>query len=116
MTTPALRVRTRSRPKTITPTKPASSPLGDLRLEITYRRPDVLKPALQQLRRRGNGQIEQIVNNMRRFGCMVPILIAADGTIIDGHAIWEAAKALPLSQVPTVAVDHLTEDEIRVSI
>jgi ParB-like chromosome segregation protein Spo0J len=43
----------------------------------------------------------------------VPILVTADGEIIDGHAIFEACKALGYKSVSTIIVDDLTEAEIK---
>ena len=68
---------------------------------------DTLKPATRQVRRRDERQRARIESSIDRFGICRPILIAADRTIIEGHGIWEAAKARGIAHVPCVVVDHL---------
>lgn len=49
----------------------------------------------------------------------MPIIILPDGTILDGHAIWEAAKSIGLAEVPTVILSDLTDGEasaLRISL
>src|SRR5271157_6406364 len=74
---------------------------------------DSLKPATRQVRRRDERQRARIDSSIDRFGICRPILIAADRTIIEGHGIWEAAKARGIANVPCVVVDHLDPDDLR---
>ena len=48
------------------------------------------------------------------FGLLAPILIEADGTILDGEALVEAARDLGYREVPTVTIDHLSKDMLRI--
>ncbi|MCJ2142105.1 DNA modification methylase [Methylobacterium sp. E-066] len=91
--------------------QPAASASDALRLHIVYRDPGALKASERQLRKRGRGQVEQLALNLRRFGCVCPILIHEDGTILDGHAIWMAACQIGMCEVPTVAISHLSPAE-----
>jgi DNA modification methylase len=81
-------------------------------LEIIRKRLSELKDNPRNARTHTKKQIRQIVESMRRFGFVVPILINADGTIIAGHGRWEAAKILGLKEVPTICLSHLNEAEI----
>ena len=72
-----------------------------------------LKPATRQVRRRDERQSARIESSIDRFGICRPILIAADRTIIEGHGIWEAAKARGIAHVPCVVVDHLDPNDLR---
>ena len=74
---------------------------------------DSLKPATRQVRRRDERQRARIESSIDRFGICRPILIAADRTIIEGHGIWEAAKARGIAHVPCVVVDHLDPNDLR---
>ena len=74
---------------------------------------DSLKPAARQVRRRDERQRARIESSIDRFGICKPILIAADRTIIEGHGIWEAAKARGIAHVPCVVVDHLDPNDLR---
>src|SRR5271166_3849943 len=55
----------------------------------------------------------RLQSSIDRFGICKPILIAADRTIIEGHGVWEAAKARGIAHVPCVVVDHLDPNDLR---
>src|SRR5271165_7140480 len=74
---------------------------------------DSLKPAARQVRRRDERQRARIESSIDRFGICRPILIAADRTIIEGHGVWEAAKARGVAHIPCVVVDHLDPNDLR---
>jgi ParB-like chromosome segregation protein Spo0J len=46
-----------------------------------------------------------LIESIRTFGIMYPIIAMEDGTIIDGYARWVAAHKLELSEVPVVFKD-----------
>lgn len=81
-------------------------------LEVVWRLISELKQNQRNARIHTKKQIRRIVESMRRFGFVVPILINADGTITAGHGRWEAAKILGLKEVPTICLSHLNEAEI----
>ena len=72
-----------------------------------------LKPACRQVRRREVQQRARLEASIDRFGICRPILISADRTIIEGHGLWEAAKARGISHVPCVIIDHLSQADLR---
>ena len=57
--------------------------------------------------------IEEIARSISFFGCCHPILINADGIIIDGASRYQAAQSLGLNSFPCIIVDHLTPSHRR---
>lgn len=72
-----------------------------------------LKPAARQVRRRDAAQTACLRASVDRFGICRPILIAADGTIVEGHGIWEVAQQRGVPELSCIIVDHLTANEQR---
>lgn len=72
-----------------------------------------LNPASRQVRRRGAAQNARIEASLDRFGICRPILIDTSHTIVEGHGIWEAARAKGIEEVPCLVIDHLSPDELR---
>jgi DNA modification methylase len=72
-----------------------------------------LRPDPHHSRKRGKGQIEQIVSAIRRFGFRGAILIDSDDQIIDGHGMAEAATIAGLIEVPTICESFLNATERR---
>ena len=58
-------------------------------------------------------QVEQIAASIRAFGFANPILVDAEGGIIAGHGRLLAAKALGMTEVPTIVLPHLSEAQQR---
>lgn len=83
------------------------------RLEITYTAPDELLPFAQNAREHTDEQVAQIARSIERFGFTSPILIGRDGYVIAGHGRLLAAKLLELETVPTVRLEHLSEEQAR---
>jgi len=88
--------------------RPAAAPMA-----IVYRAIDTLKPDPTNPRRHSKKQIRQIADSIKVFGFIVAILIDRNGKIICGHGRLMAARALGITEVPTVCFDHLTEAQIR---
>src|SRR5215472_17605170 len=57
--------------------------------------------------------IQQLAESIKAFGFNVPILIDRSGRIIAGHGRVLAARALGITEVPTVCFDHLTPARAR---
>lgn len=64
-------------------------------------------------RTHSRAQIKKIAKSIQEFGFVNPILIAPDGTIIAGHARYEAANRICMSSVPVIVVRHLSETQRR---
>src|SRR5450755_1518477 len=82
-------------------------------LTVTYAEIQNLVPYARNARTHSRRQIRQIADSIRRFGFTNPVLVNRSRMIIAGHGRVAAAKLLGISQVPTICLDNLTEDEIR---
>jgi DNA modification methylase len=58
-------------------------------------------------------QIRQIANSIETFGFTNPVLIDASDTVIAGHGRVSAAKELGLRSVPTIRLEHLSDEQVR---
>jgi DNA modification methylase len=83
---------------------------------IEYRTPAALRTHPQNARTHSKHQVRQIAESIRVFGFTNPILIDVSDQIIAGHGRVEAAKLLGVHEVPTIQLEHLTEDQIRAYI
>ena len=72
-----------------------------------------VKPDPSNARTHPKRQIEQIAKSMKAFGCMNPLIVDRNGTLIAGHGRWLAAKSMDMPRVPVLRADHLTEAEAR---
>ena len=80
---------------------------------ICYRPVASLVPDRRNARTHPKRQVEQIAASIREFGFANPILIDAEDTIIAGHGRLLAAKALGMTEVPTIVLPHLSEAQKR---
>ena len=83
------------------------------KLTITYREIGTLKANPRNSRTHSKHQIRQIADSIRRFGFSNPVLVDKHNRIIAGHGRVAAAKLLGLTEVPTICLEDLTEDQIR---
>jgi DNA modification methylase len=58
-------------------------------------------------------QIRQIARSIQNFGFNVPILIDAKGKVIAGHGRVMACQQLGWTEVPTIALEHLSEAQAK---
>jgi hypothetical protein len=58
-------------------------------------------------------QLAQLAKSIETFGFTNPVLIDRTGTVIAGHGRVRAAKQLGLSTVPTIQLEHLTDEQVR---
>ena len=82
-------------------------------LQIDMLSVDRLVPYIRNARTYSEDQIAQIAASIAEFGFTNPILIGEDEVIIAGHGRLMAAKALGLTEVPVIVLDHLTEAQRR---
>ena len=85
-------------------------------LPTVLRPTDSLTPYRNNARTHSKKQIQQIANSIKRFGFTNPILIDGKGHLIAGHGRLAAAKLLGMTEVPTISLEHLSEDEKRAYI
>ena len=97
----------------------ASADLQDLlrhnvRLDrIEYVPVDRLKLHDRRLRKRSAETATALKTSLSSFGIVLPILIDQNNIVIGGEGIVEAARGLGYRDVPTVRVDHLDANEVR---
>ena len=82
-------------------------------LIVTYRPVGTLLPSPHNARTHSKRQVEQIVASIREFGFTNPILIDPDGSVIAGHGRLLAAKAMALSEVPSIVLEALSDTQKR---
>ena len=96
---------------------PSNSPLRNAgfvdHLQVDYQPPKDLRPADRNARMHTPKQIRQIAASIQQFGFINPILTDGHNGIVAGHGRWEAAKQLRLNSVPTLALAHLSGEELR---
>lgn len=92
---------------------PSAPSHHNMRIGIEYRPIDQLRNYRRKLRTRSPEDQLKLRTSVSAFGLLAPILIQADGTILDGEALVEAARDLGYREVPTVTIDHLSEGELR---
>lgn len=81
--------------------------------KVLMRPPGGLKPAKRNARLHSERQIAQLAASIEQFGFTNPILTDDEGRIVAGHGRVEAATRLGLELVPTIALSHLSEDQVR---
>jgi ParB-like chromosome segregation protein Spo0J len=72
-----------------------------------------LEPYTLNARSHPRAQLEKLAASIREFGFLIPILVDREGRIIAGHARAEAARLLGLAKVPTIAIHHLSDAQVR---
>ena len=93
--------------------RPAGARALGIAGNIVARPVSTLRPYAHNARTHSKRQIAQIADSIRRFGFTNPVLVSADGEIIAGHGRVEAAKLLGMTEVPTLALDHLSAADRR---
>jgi DNA methylase/ParB-like nuclease domain len=91
----------------------ASSLLVPPRLAVTYRAISDLTPDPRNARTHPKRQIDQLKASIQEFGFTNPILADPDGHIIAGHGRLQAARAMGLTEVPTIVLSGLSEAQKR---
>jgi DNA modification methylase len=82
-------------------------------LSVRYCAISDLKADPKNARVHSASQVRRIADSVSAFGFNVPVLVDANNGIVAGHGRVLAAKRLGLSEVPTIALDHLNEAQRR---
>ena len=93
-------------PKTFPPRRNAS-------LHIETVATTSLSPMPGAPRQHPKSQIRALTKSFEAFGQVLPILIDTDDRIISGHAQWEVAKRLGMTEVMVMRIEYLTEPQIK---
>ena len=87
----------------------------DVELNIVYRNIKELKPYKKNAKKHPKEQVERIANSIKEFGFFEHRAVAIDreNNVIEGHGRILAAKKAGLTQVPTICLDDMTEEQIK---
>ena len=85
-------------------------------MKIELKSIDLLIPYAKNARIHNEAQIAQIAGSIKEFGFNNPVLIDKDNGIIAGHGRVMAARKLGLKEVPTIQLDHLSENQRKAFI
>lgn len=86
---------------------------SDRLLTVIYRPVGSVVPDPRNARTHPKRQVDQIVASIRTFGFTNPLLVDPAGGIIAGHGRLLAAKAMGLTEVPTIELCDLTPAQMR---
>lgn len=81
--------------------------------KVVLRPISAVLPARNNPRTHSEGQIREIAASIREFGWTNPVLVDETGRLIAGHGRVEAAKTLGLTEVPTMTLDGLSDEQKR---
>lgn len=90
-----------------------ANPTINPKLHLVYRRISDLRPDPRNPRTHSPKQVRQIARSISSFGFNVPILVDGEGQVIAGHGRLLACKDLGWEEVPTIALEHLTEAQVK---
>jgi len=82
------------------------------KIEVVYLNINEVKP-YKFNPRKNEKAISVVADSIRQFGFLVPVVIDKNNELIAGHTRIEAAKLLGMIEVPSIRVEHLTEEQIR---
>ena len=83
------------------------------KLKIDYIDIALLKPYKRNAKIHTKKQIAKIIQSMKTFGVVTPILVNKDYEVIAGHGRLEALKELGYSKVPIIMLEHLSENQVK---
>ena len=87
----------------------------DVELNIVYRNIKELKPYKKNAKKHPKEQVERIANSIKEFGFFEHRAVAIDreDNVVEGHGRILAARKAGLTQVPTICLDDMTEEQIK---
>jgi len=83
------------------------------KLSVQFIKTSSLKPYQRNARTHSKRQIRQIAESIRIFGFTNPVLVDRNNRIIAGHGRVEAARLLGMTEVPTICLEELSDEQIR---
>ncbi|MBR6268919.1 MAG: ParB N-terminal domain-containing protein [Selenomonadaceae bacterium] len=63
--------------------------------------------------RKNKEAIDAVAASIKEYGFRSPLQVTPDGTIINGHTRFAAAKKLGIDEVPCVIVNDLSEEQVK---
>lgn len=86
---------------------------GTPTMKIEQRNPRELKHYKLNAKQHPEAQVKGIVESIKRFGFIQPVVVDKNDEIIIGHGRTMAAMQAGLQEVPTVKLENLTEQEVK---
>lgn len=87
-----------------------------MKLKIQYKPIQDLIPYARNSRTHNDAQVAQIAASIKEFGWTNPVLLDGENGIIAGHGRVLAAQKLGESEVPTIELSHMDENQKRAYI
>jgi DNA modification methylase len=81
------------------------------RLRIKYRPLEEITPNPRNPRKHSSRQIKKLARIISKQGFNVPLVIDRHGNLLAGHARYEACVKLGFTEVPTICLEHLNDNE-----
>lgn len=82
-------------------------------MRVVEKKLDDLIPYAKNAKRHDETQIANVAESIKQFGFVQPIVVDKNGVIVIGHCRALAAKRLGMEKVPCVAVDELTDEQVK---
>jgi len=82
-------------------------------MNIEIKKITELNPYQNNPRKHTRSQIDMLKKSIKEFGFIVPILVDENNIIITGHGRLKAAEKLGITEVPTIQITHLDDEQIR---
>jgi len=82
-------------------------------MDIVQKKIAELQPYEFNPKEHSKEQVAGIVQSIKNFGFLVPLVVSKDGEIAAGHGRLLAAQQLEMEEVPCVLADNLTDKQIR---
>lgn len=86
------------------------------KLAISYQNPAELKLNPKNSRTHSKKQLHKIAQSIEKLGFNNPVLVNTENVIIAGHGRVLAARDLGLTEIPTICLSHMTQEQIRAYI
>lgn len=87
-----------------------------MKLKIQYKPIQDLIPYARNSRTHSDAQVAQIAASIKEFGWTNPVLLDGKNGIIAGHGRVMAAQKLGETEVPTIELSHMDENQKRAYI
>ena len=85
-------------------------------LAILYKNPMELKLNPKNSRTHSKKQLHKIAQSIEKLGFNNPVLIDTENIIVAGHGRVLAARELGLTEIPTICLSHMSQEQIRAYI
>lgn len=85
-------------------------------LAILYKNPMELKLNPKNSRTHSKKQLHKIAQSIEKLGFNNPVLIDTKNIIVAGHGRVLAARELGLTEIPTICLSHMSQEQIRAYI